>query len=239
MTLRVALFLLACTCSAQPSFEVASIKPNHSGSRGSDNDWGDGRISSINVPLRRLIAVAFEIREDQISGPDWLANERFDIQAKASSPVGDPEIKRMLQSLLKERFHLAEHRATRLEKVYALVQAKNGSKLKAETPTGSSTTNGTRGALKATTVSMTQFANRLSRMLELPVVDETEMPGVYSFKLTWDPAANTLQAEAPSDAPGPSIFEAIQQQLGLKLEAKRAPVEIMMIDHVDRVPSEN
>lgn len=238
-----ALLLLACgfgiAQADRPAFEVAAVKPNHSGATGTDDDWDNGRVTIVNMTLKRCIAQAYEVRDDQISGPDWLSTERYDIAAKAESKADGPTMRKMFQSLIEERFRLATHRSSREERVYALVPAKAGVKLKPETPTGDSSTNGSRGALTATTVSMQRFADRLSRMVDMPVVDQTGLQGVFSFKLTWDPAANKLSPDAPSDSQGLSIFEAMQKQLGLELKPKRAPVEILVIDHAERVPIEN
>lgn len=240
-----AVFLLASAFAfAQPAdrlaFEVASVKPNRSGDRSSDSDWDNGRIMCVNMPLKRLIAQAYELREDQISGPDWLASERFDIAAKAPRPTRDGDLQQMLQTLLVDRFKLTGHREAKPQRVYALVIVKQGSKLKPDDASSdSSSTNGTRGTLKAQHVSMQRFADRLSRMVDLPVIDQTGMRGTYTFKLEWDPAANQLSPDAPSDSQGPSIFRAMQQQLGLRLDPRKLPVQILVIDHIERQPTEN
>ncbi len=216
------------------------MKPNRSGSGSADSDWDNGRILCVNMPLKRLIAQAYEIREDQISGPDWLGAERFDIAAKAPGETHDDDLQKMLRTLLADRFQLTGHREARQARVYALVTVKEGSKLKPDNQSsGGSTTNGTRGALTAQHVSMQRFADRLSRMVELPVVDRTGMPGTYTFQLEWDPAANRLSPDVSTDAQGPSIFTAMQQQLGLRLESRKLPVEILVIDHIEREPTGN
>ncbi len=212
------------------------MRPNRSGGGSTHSDSDNGRITCVNMSLRRYIAKAYGVREDQISAPDWLATERFDLVAKASGSVKSDTLMQMLQTLLAERFKLVLHRETKEERVYALIVAKGGSKLIAVTPTGSSSTNSTRGSLTAEQTSMTSLANRLSQLVGITVVDATGLTDVFNFKLEWDPAAT-----APSDAPdsGPSIFTALQQQLGLKLESRKMPVEFLVVDHAEKVPTEN
>lgn len=232
-------FAVGFAQTGRPAFEVAAVKPNHSGRTGTDDDWDHGRVTVVNMTLKRCIAQAYEMREDQISGPDWLSTERYDIVAKAESKADGATMRKMFQSLIEDRFKLATHRASKEERVYALVPAKGGVKIKPLPATGDSTTNGSRGALTATTISMQRFADRLSRMVDMPVVDQTGLAGAFSFKLTWDPAANKLSPDAPSDSQGLSIFEAMQQQLGLELKPRRAQVEILVVDHAERIPVEN
>jgi len=240
---RAAFFALTCALAfsqaSRPTFEVAAVRPNHSGTNGTDSDWNNGGIRIVNMTLKRCLAQAYEMREDQISGPDWISTERYDVVAKSEGKAHDDALRLMLQSLLEDRFKLAMHRASKEERVYALVPAKGGVKIKPLPATGDSTTNGSRGALTATTISMQRFADRLSRMVDMPVVDQTGLAGAFSFKLTWDPAANKLSPDAPSDSQGLSIFEAMQQQLGLELKPRRAQVEILVVDHAERIPVEN
>jgi uncharacterized protein (TIGR03435 family) len=142
---------------------------------------------------------------------------------------------------LADRFKLALHREKKEERVYALITAKGGARLKSVEDTGSHTTNGGRGNLAAEQISMTRFADRLSGMVGMTVVDATGLEGVFDFKLTWDPASTDLTGAAPSDTPdsAPSIFRALQDQLGLKLESRKMPVETLVIDHAEKVPVDN
>ena len=134
MTRYVAVFLVASVLAlAQspepPAFEVASVKPNRSGGGSTHSDSDNGRITCVNMSLKRYIARAYGVREDQISAPDWLATERFDLVAKASSSVNSDTLMQMLQTLLAERFKLVVRRESKELPVYALVVAKNGPKL--------------------------------------------------------------------------------------------------------------
>jgi uncharacterized protein (TIGR03435 family) len=223
--------------TAPAAFEAASIKPNASGSGNSGSTGSKGQIVFTNVPLRRLIMRAYGVLDFQIAGPDWMANVRFDIAAKY--PPGDltrEQRNMMLQTLLAERFHLVIHRETKEMPAYALVVAKNGPKLAASEKPGDSTSTG-RGRLQDTAVSMAGLANQLAEQLVHPVVDKTGLTGAYTLKLEWTPDDQPAGAGEP--AAGPSIFTALQEQLGLKLQTQKLPVEMIVVDSVDRTPVEN
>jgi uncharacterized protein (TIGR03435 family) len=216
------------------TFEVASVKPNSSGSGHSDVDVDNNLLRMNNVTLKACIVWAFGMTDAQVSGPTWLESERFDIVAKAES--GEPRPP-MLQAVLADRFKLTTHRETKEQTLYELVVAKNGSKLKKADP-GEDDMTSRRGHLKATRVSMDRLARFLSGpniRLGRPVVDKTGLDGVFDFTLEW-----TLDSEAEKspDHP-PSIFVALQEQLGLKLEARKGPVEVLIVDHVEKVPTDN
>jgi uncharacterized protein (TIGR03435 family) len=226
-----------------PEFEAASIKPNKSGSGNSSSHTTQGQLVATNLSLRDYIRWAFEVRDYQISGPDWLGSERFDIVAKFPPHNAKNEAGPLLQRLLAERFKLAVHRETREFPVYALLPGKSGPKPKAVEDTGSHNTNSTRGHLTGQQISMMRLAEFLSRQMERPVVDLTKLPGVYDLTLDWvpdealKPGADSKPAgDAP---PGPDLLTALQQQLGLKLQPQKAPLELIVVDHADRVPVEN
>jgi uncharacterized protein (TIGR03435 family) len=240
--LACAIFLTSSLAFAQApepvAFEVAAIRPNHSGRTDQHSDSDNDRITCVNMTLKRYISKAYGVREDQISGPDWLGSERFDLVAKAPGQMHEADLMKMLQTLLADRFKLALHRENREGRVYALTVAKGGAKLKAVESTGNSGTSTSRGAMTVKQASMEHVAAALSRHVGFPVVDETGLAGVFDFKLTWDPSADALSPDDARDA-GPSIFTALQQQIGLKLESRKRPVETLMIDHAERVPTEN
>jgi uncharacterized protein (TIGR03435 family) len=219
-----------------PRFEVASIKPNTASTSTSTGlRTGNGRLTVGNETLKRCIMGAFAVGPNQIvGGPDWIATDRFDISARADQPVNsDAVIMAMLRTLLAERFKLAAHRETREVRAYVLEVAKNGPKLQKAEPGSASTQNG-RGTIEAKVITMTRFAEVLSRQLDFPVVNETGIDGIFNLTLQWTP-----ESAKPSNADaGPSIFTAIQEQLGLRLTSRKAPVEVVVIDHVEK-PSEN
>jgi uncharacterized protein (TIGR03435 family) len=225
-----------------PAFEVASVKPNKSG----DGAWRFGTshadITATNVPLQVLITNAYGVRDHQISGgPSWLNSERYDVVAKQSGDDRSPtKTKQMLQTLLADRFQLRLRRETKELPIYALVIGKIGPKLhEADANPGAGMTYG-KGRIKARRASMEQFAETLGNQLGRTVVDKTRLHGDFAFDLEWTP--DTSQPIGPGTAPaaasGPSIFTAVQEQLGLKLEPQKGSVEILVIDHVER-PSEN
>ncbi len=235
---RIALFLTLLAAAfgqtpAAPKFEVAAIKPNNADPHSGGVSTGNGLLRSINVTLRRSIMGAWAIGPNQIvGGPDWFDSERFDIVAKADHPAGDHELMEMLKTLMAERFKLAVHRETRPMQVYVMEVAKPGKLEKDEG--GTSTTNNGHGSIGARNTSMDRFAEVLSRQADLPVVNRTGLDGVYKIDLKWsmDPS------RGPSSPEAPSLYTAIQEQLGLRLRAQKMPFEVLVIDHVER-PTEN
>lgn len=237
--------------AAPSAFEVASVKPSKAEEGHSSWTSRLGNLDMHNVTLRTVILAAYEIKGYQLVGPDWLDTERFDIAAKASSVTQDDQLPPLMQALLAERFHLAVHRETKSMPAYALVVAKNGLKIHAAEP-GRSSSNSRRGAdgvfhLTAQKVSLARLAEQLFRMLDRPVVDQTGVAGVFDFTLDWVmesrptlPSGADEERRVPAGNPdGSSIFTALQEQLGLRLQPDKAAVEILVVDHCDRVPIEN
>jgi uncharacterized protein (TIGR03435 family) len=221
-----------------PSFEAASIKPNNSGAAGTDFDSDTGRISMKNATVRRWIQNAYGVPEAQVlGGPKWVDNSRYDIEAKSAGPAGAAQLNLMLQNLLMDRCQLSLHRETRQLSGYALTVAKGGIKAKPSAPGAGSSTQGGRGRIEAAGCSMAKLAVRLSAVMKVPVTDLTGTTGGYDFRLDWTP--EELLAVPQTDVPtGPSIFTALQEQLGLKLESRKVPTEVLVIDRVE-LPSEN
>jgi bla regulator protein blaR1 len=229
------LFAPAGRAQSRPTFEVASVKPSNSDASSSGIHTGHGRLDGNNVTLKRCIMGAYGVGPHQVfGGPDWMESDRFEITAKADQPTGgDDVLMLMLQSLLAERFHLVVRRETRTIPALVLEVAKNGPKLEkaeaGEAGTNTSTSN-TGRFIDAHNISMDLFAKVLARQMELPVVNGTGLEGVFNFKLQWSPQSQAVE--------GVSIFTAIQEQLGLRLHSRKAPVEILVIEHVEK-PSEN
>ncbi len=227
--------------AAPPRFEVASIKPTppdlYRGSSGIPT--GHGRLTGNHVTLKRCIIGAYSVGPSQvIGGPPWLDTDRFEIAAKAGQPVGDDALMVMLQSLLAERFKLVLHRETRMLDALVLEVAKNGPKLeKAESANAG--TDSSHGRIDAKALTMDHFAWVLSRTMGVPVINGTGLQGAFNFKLEWSPDSDKplKPGEIPPDT-GPSLYTAIRQQLGLRLHARKAPVEVLVIDHAE-LPSEN
>ena len=223
-------------------FEVISIRTNKSASERSALRIDADRLSASNVSARSLIETGYGLKTWQISGaPDWLNTERFDVEATAEHPVTRVQIMEMLRSLLAERFGLSVHRDSKDIPVFALTVAKGGLKLTETAPddhpqvlfsTAGPMMNltGLKAPLRLLTPWLTSILMNTSR----PVVDQTGLAGTYDFKMEWLP--DNAPASAAIEAP--SIYSAMQEQLGLRLNAQMAPFEILMIDHIER-PSSN
>jgi uncharacterized protein (TIGR03435 family) len=225
----LALLLAVITLLPAQEFEVASIRPaKQDGSH--DSDTYQGRWVTHNLTLKRLIAMAWDVDDSVVAGgPNWLDSDSYDINAKIPADYANAtrdQFLHMIQSLLADRFRLAIHREPRQITGYALVPAKTGSKMATARPSESGSdfsSNGTR--LKATSVTMEAFAKRLSRNRDIGkvVIDKTGFTGKFDFELDW------ASAQQDSDE-HPSIFTAIQEQLGLKLESAKVPIEAVVID---------
>jgi uncharacterized protein (TIGR03435 family) len=211
--------------TAAPAFDVASIKPTTAvpGS-GSGISSDIGRITGRNVTLKRCIRGAYGIPEAQIfGGPKWVDEESYDIDAKAPGPAGDHEMMAMLQQLLAERFHLVFHRETRPLPGYALVVGKKGLTAKRSEPGIGSETSSSRRSIDATACDMGCLARKLSEVLHAPVADLTGIEGEFDFKLEWTP--DDLQT---------AVLPALEEQLGLKLEGRKVPTEVLIIDSAEK-----
>lgn len=236
----VALFLTGAISWGQaPAFEVASVRPvppptdGHISTRMSTDN---GMLNYSNVTLKDVIGQAYSVARYQIAGPAWLDDERYVIAAKIPAGAPRDQVPAMLQALLKDRFGMDFHRESKDLAVLALVDAKGGSKLKAaDSATGCHVESNLRRNSLACHLSIPQFAEQLSKYTDRPVVDKTLLTGVFEINLEW-----VSDAAAISDAAaGSTLLEALPEQLGLKLEARKAPVEILVIDSVNRIPTEN
>lgn len=190
--------------------------------------------------LKSLLVMAYGVRSDQISdGPGWIGSDRFDINAKAEGSVDhipEHQLHAMLQALLEERFQLKVHYKSQRGTVYALVVGKNGPKFQASSEVRKSMSarwGAGRSQFTLKKATMEALAGRLISAVGNPVVDKTDLKGEYDFTVEWTP-----EGAPPSDSNLPSIFTAVQEQLGLRLEAQKGDVEFLVIDHVER-PSAN
>src|ERR1022692_2211576 len=221
-----------------PAFEVASVKPTNPNKGGSTFSFNGGAGVTIEGgTLLRIMETAYDVRIFQIQGgPGWIDSERYDISAKNADddpvmklPTVQERVKAArvkLQTLLAERFQLKVHRETKELPEYALVVAKNGSKMKEITDLPQAGISSNCGRMTGTRTTMANFVVLLSRQLGRPVLDRTGLPGRYDFLLTYTPDIGSCSqpaegrgSEAVNPGDGPSIFTAIQEQLGLKLEA--------------------
>jgi uncharacterized protein (TIGR03435 family) len=226
---------------ANPEFEVATIKPSDPNAKGTSFRITGRHIVMSNQPVANLIALAYGLQGKQIvGGPAWLGTDRYNIDGVADVE-GEPNLKQMQEmyrKLLAERFGLGAHMEKKEMAVYALRVGKSGVKNMAKSkgdPNGEPDQNGGPRGMTFANCSMGEFSLMLQFMMDRPVVDETGIAGRWDFMLSWTPLdkAETTDPSAP-----PGMFTAIQEQLGLKLEAVRAPVEVLVVDKVER-PSAN
>jgi uncharacterized protein (TIGR03435 family) len=296
------LVLAGAALGQTPAFEVASVKPAApldrsqmlSGQMHVGMKVDAARVDIGSMSVAELIRIAYRVKAYQVSGPDWMASERFDVLAKLPEGASSAQVPEMLQALLAERFKLTMHRESKEHAVYALVVGKNGPKLKesapdADAPAATNDANpqvrisgrgentqvtisggqigtahmsmGPNGTmhLEAPRIGMAAFADTLSRFFDRPVVDLTELKGTYQLALDLSmedlrTAALTMgimgpgmgagrgavrpPADAASDPGGLSIFAAVQQ-LGLKLEPRKVPIDFVVIDRLEKAPTEN
>jgi uncharacterized protein (TIGR03435 family) len=300
-------FALTCASAAAQTapklaFEVASIKPSpppdvvkmQAGKFNVGMKVDKARVNIGFLSISDLISIAFKVKSYQISGPDWMGAQRFDIQATLPEGATEEQVPEMLQSLLADRFGLKFHHSSKEASVYALVVAKGGPKLKDAEPddpppadgkppepgmkmsgniegkgvvvsAGGQKTKvqmGPNGAMhmELSRVSMAQFAEMISRFLDHPAVDMTELKGNYqvAVDLTMQDMMNVARsagvavprgsaggdatvagpAEAASEPSSGSIFQSVQL-MGLKLESRKAPIDQIVIDHLEKNPTEN
>jgi uncharacterized protein (TIGR03435 family) len=234
--------LLALTLHAKPAFEVATLKlsPPLEGDLFNINlgRIQNGRVTFSNASLSDCIKFAWGIVSDeQVAGPDWIKSHsvRFDIVAQTAPDTPDEQIQVMLQGFLTDRLKLALHHEQKGMSYLALVLAKGGPKM-ATAKTGSAA-NGFASAGHIATDHMTvpRLATLISRFERNIVIDQTGLKGPFEIKLDW-----ALQSQAPTDAPtGISIFTAVQEQLGLRLESRKGPLDVLIIDHAEKVPADN
>jgi uncharacterized protein (TIGR03435 family) len=231
--------LLATGIAYGQAFEVASIKP-HPGivNFSADPQPRGNRVTATASTLLDMVTTAYNVRYDQISrAPGWANSDHFDLEAKANSAITLAQMRPMLQTLLAERFELQIHRELKEVPIYALVVAKGGPKLREsipqDAPKGQITGDRSGMHMEVSEGTMEQLALRLSgNGAGRPVMDKTGLTGKYTYKLNW------VNGTPARDSEWPSLFVALQEQLGLKLESTRGPSEFIVIDHAEK-PSPN
>jgi uncharacterized protein (TIGR03435 family) len=229
---------------------VAELKVNKSGTLDVVADHGkNGQVTVRNLPLKFLIANAFNVRIDEVqNAPGWTETERVDLLAKAPPETPGDDLRLMLVHLLEERLKLATHIEQRVMPVYVLIPAKNGVKDLTETTPAHPYDDICHGAAAATPgertfqcqhASMKQLADRMhlgmfGSPVQYPVVDQTGQKGSYDFQFTFTPGrAGTAIGS------GTTLFEALEAQLGIKVETKKLPSPVVVVDHLEREPVEN
>jgi uncharacterized protein (TIGR03435 family) len=241
----IAALVFASVCwSQQPEFEVASVKPTSaSPNAGSNfNRMAGGGIHAINVTLKELILFAYDLRDQQLIGASgWMDSERYDVMAKPTendNPTGEKRsfdedfrgVRLRMRAVLSNRFMLAIHPETREMPIYALMVAKGGPHLQ-ESKSDGLTINNRKGLVICKKVTMKQFADRsLTYKLGRTVVDKTGLTGEFDFEVKFlaDESATSTDSSAPD------FLTALREQLGLRLEPQRGPVEVYVVDHAEK-----
>lgn len=240
MKISTLAILFASTVYAQtartPAFEAVSIKFHPEPIHVSSGNTSGTLATWTATDLLSLIVDAYNLKYYQvIGGPPWIASAHYDIVARAGgdAPITKESERQMIQTMLAERFHLKVHREMREIPVYALMVSKSGSKLKdpdMNSRQGSVMVNATGVHMNYSHNTMQQLADHLSDTAGRPVLDKTNLPGEYAFKLDFSTNGNEFEI--------PSMPTALREQLGLRLESQKAPVEVLVIDSVEK-PSEN
>ena len=237
--LLIACMALAGALGAQPRFEVASVRPNRTlACRGPwDFRVAHNLVTAVNAPLRRIVSRGYRLTDDRITGPAWLDSQCYDIRAKAPAGVAEADLMPMLRALLVERFHLAGQLETADHPVFALVIDQGGSKLRpyGEVVARPPTNNPAQVVFMAR--HLPDLCERIGKVTGRPVIDKTGLgAGDYQIELSYMPYVPV--EDLPADPAG-DIFSAIRNQLGLRVEPQKAPVEILTIHSIDKLPTKN
>lgn len=231
------LFMQRAQTMALPEFEAVSIKPHGASFDRPSLKVTPARVTGVNIALSQLILYAYGIQYFQLAKADWLDSVYFDVAAVAAKPESRATLLAMLQPVLSSRFKLILHREIREIPMYRLVVAKGGSKVSpADEEEPISIRPARDGAMLFTgKTRMKDFAEMIGAQSDRHAVDATGLDGLFEFKLTY--ARERPGGELPAGAA--SLFDALEQQLGLELQPAKLPIEILMVDHAERVPVEN
>jgi uncharacterized protein (TIGR03435 family) len=231
-----------------PQFDVASIKPSQAPpGRGplaalrEDINTTPGNLTMRNVTLATSVRWAYNLNTFQISGPDSISADRFDIIAKAGNPVPESQLRLMLQALLADRFKLTFHRQMKELPAFVLVPGKGPNKLHAVEGEAGGEGSMVGGGLifEGHQMPMSRLADILSGIMRAPVIDMTGLDGHYNFKVDMRPYITPPgPGDPPLDLPGIAIV-ALQSELGLKLESRKMNLEVLQVDHAEKTPTEN
>jgi uncharacterized protein (TIGR03435 family) len=222
------------------SFDAASIRPSD-GPQRSQFETTPGSFIAQNESLRACLQWAYEVQRSQIIGPDFLGQTGFNITAKVAGTADEGQMRLLVKTLLAERFGVKAHTEQREMQIYLLTLAKGGPKFHESTTEGPPVfSRGGKGSLKAERVTMRDVAAQISDPLNRPVIDATGLKGRYDIDIdvTAYMTANGGRNEGELDVMS-ILFNALQQQLGVKLEARKDMVDVLVIDHAKKTPSDN
>ena len=256
-TVLMAAAAFAQAPESRPAFEVASVKASDSAAgRGGAGHMGFGMagaggniqvaaasLTMRNVTLKNAIRWAYHITEYQVSGPEWLDSARFNINAKSGGAATEEQLQLMLQTLLADRFKLAVHQQTKEFQVFVLAPGKNGAKLQESKSEGESEIVPQPNSMTVTIqrAGVSQMIEMMTPLLGAPVIDETGLKGRYDITANLAKYAGEMQPGAGGAPPDPLslISSALEGELGLKLERRKMPLEQLVVDHIEKAPTEN
>jgi uncharacterized protein (TIGR03435 family) len=233
---------LGTSAARAVEFEAASLKPSNAGRGRGAMRMDATRLTYSNVSVRECMMSAWNVKAYQIDGPDWLSADRYDLVATSAAPAEEDALKEMLRTLLLNRFHMKVHTETRELPVYAMVVSKNGAKLK-DAAAGRPAIRVNGGSVSFTSVTIADLIDLMSRIrlaeLDRPVVDDTGLTGHYDLTVQLFGTEEEMTSAVSKGDFGSSIFTLIQEQLGLRLEPKKLPLQMVVVDQAERTPSEN
>jgi uncharacterized protein (TIGR03435 family) len=228
--------VLSLTASAQStSFDVISIKPNTTLSNFAANPpLRGGRLHYTNVTVKEMLSVAYPVDLLHMSGgPAWLDTDHYDVEATTTEqPVSEERYREMVRSVLSDRFKLAVRYETQVQPIYALVPDRKGAKLK-PAPDGLDRRKVTATHFESPGITMAKLAESLTFIVGREVVDKTGLAGKFDVRLDYRRDNGAADPDGP-----PSIFTAVQEQLGLRFESQKGPVQVLIIEHAEK-PTEN
>ena len=234
-----------------PAFDVASVKGSQASAggerRGRENiQVSPGTVTMRNINLKACIRWAYHVTDYQVSGPGWLDSDRYEIVGKAAGPATEEQLRLMMQALLQERFKLAVHRQIKELSAYVLVVGKGGLKVQESKTEGETVIEPNQKQLSVTVqrAPVSQLAEMLGNVLRAPIVDQTGLKGRYDVTLNVAKYAADMAAQGKSIDNGPMdpfalISMILQDEFGLKLEAKKMPLDMVIVDHAEKAPVEN
>jgi uncharacterized protein (TIGR03435 family) len=242
---------LAQTAAIPPAFDVASVRVSQIGKAGGEGSRRENiqvtpdAVNMRNVSFKSATRWAFHVMDYQVNGPDWINVERYDINAKSATPVPEQQLRQMMQALLAERFKLATHRVTKELPSYVLTVGKNGPKFTESTSEGEADIkpDQKRMQIEVKRAPVSQLVDGLSNIFRAPVIDQTGLTGKYDITIDLAKYLPDFAQREGGGGPPPDplaiITRGVQEELGLKLDAKKMPIDLVVIDKAEKVPVEN
>lgn len=257
MAILAASAAFAQAADPKPSFDVASVKPVATGGREGGGRMGMGMngllrgnvqvtpsgLTMRGATLKNAIRWAYEVSEYQVSGPDWLDTARFDVAAKSPGPATEDQLRLMMQTLLADRFKLEFHRLSKEFSVYVLVPSKSGAKLQESKTEGDASVQPDQGKMAVTVQRMpvSQIIDLMTPMMGAPVIDRSGLKGKYDLTINLGKYVAEVQSAGSTAPPDPVslIMSVLENEAGLKLEKQKIPLDVLVVDHAEKNPTEN